>query len=211
MKIYTHYYDIAIVPSVEIRNASISLSKRVASLTNVRFILSAKRCKPHISLFHIAVPRSRIRMLRMLLHDILHSRKLGSLSVRNIQNPGNALWLTFSKPVWIRKLHKDIVHGTQHLRSRRRNMYTLWSRPKTALQKKYIARYGSPYVKKFFSPHITLTSAYHIAPRTKTDLRIALTRHLARRSFRPSQIAVYQLGSFHTCHRRVFSMQKRHA
>ncbi len=210
MRIYPSYYDIAIVPSVEIRDVSIMLSKRAASIAKVKFVLSARQCKPHISLFHVAVPRSQMRMLRTLLSKIVNSRKFGSLSVRSVENPGNAFWLTFSKPVWVRKLHEDIVQGTQHLRSRRRSMSDLWGESKTALQGKYIAQYGSPYVKKLFSPHITITSINRTTAHMKADLRTALTQRLAISSFQPLQIAVYQLGSFHTCHRKVFSVQKRH-
>lgn len=199
---YKNYFDAVIIPSLEVREYAIQISQQAGEKGRGEFVLGRSRFIPHISLYHIPVKKRQVPALKKTLKKIISESKMGILELKKIKAPKEgSLWIEVSRPQWLVKLHQRVVNETLQFRDPQFNAGKVWGSHYNSFQKNLIKKYGSPYVGRYFQPHITLI----VFKGEKGDWP-KVTFH--PKKFKVSSVSVYQLGPYHSCQRKVFTIGK---
>ena len=195
-----NYFDIVIIPPPLEKNYAIKLSREIGGGGKGKFILGRSQYVPHISLYHIPVSNRKIKELHNVLKNILVATKLGILTLKKIKIPKEgSIWIEVSKPLWLEELHKRVVKGISGFRDTKFDVREVWGKNYNLLQEKMIVKYGSPYIGRFFQPHITLTVL-----RDKYSKEKGIKFKQMR--FKTSTVSVYHVGLHHSCQKKLFSV-----
>jgi len=196
----THYFDIVIVPPPLEKNYAIKLSREIGRGGKGEFVLGRSEFIPHISLYHIPVNQRKTKEFLSVLKRILIDGKLGILTLKRIKIPKEgSIWIEVTKPRWLEHLHQRVVKETSEFRDTKFDVREAWGKNYNFLQKKLIVKYGSPYVGRFFQPHITLTVLRDKNP-------IAKVIKFKQMRFKASSVSVYRLGPHHSCQKKLLSI-----
>jgi len=197
---YTHYFDLVIVPPALEKNYAIKLSREIGGGGKGEFVLGRSQYIPHISLYHIPVNHRKIREIFSVLKRIVLGSKLGLLTLKRIKIPKEgSIWIEVSKPQWLEHLHQRIVRETSEFRDTKFDVLEAWGEHYNSQQRKLIVKYGSPYIGRFFQPHITLT-----VMREKNPMEKGIKFKQMR--FKASSVSVYRIGPHHSCQKRLLSI-----
>lgn len=201
IKIHKNYFDIVILPTKEIRDYSIALSKQLHKHGS-DWTLGRKSFLPHVSLYHILIRKDDFRDFIVELKKTIKGFRMGRLKVRDLMSlkSDRSVLLMTDKPEWLKNLHLKIIRKTLKYFDWDYGVERLWHInhwPK-AMQKN-IKQYGTPMVGRHFIPHITLgvLNSEKDADRTFNKLK------LRKYNFKPISIYVCKLGKNHTCQKVV--------
>ena len=187
------YYDVVILPPVQIRDHAIDLSERLYRAGGL-WRLGKQSFLPHISIYHIPVRDKDIGSFLAELQRIVDSTPWGNLETIGFDFPV----ITVSKPDWLKTLHERVVSRTVRFQNRKYGTEKKWhldrfSGRRLQFAKQYLRAYGTPMVGMNFRPHITLSSFKGKDP-------VSLNPLVRRMVFRPDRLHVCELGQSHTCH-----------
>ncbi|NIT21391.1 MAG: DUF1045 domain-containing protein [Candidatus Aminicenantes bacterium] len=199
---YKNYFDVVITPPAPVKEYVIQISQKIAKQEDGEFVLGKTRFVPHISLFHIPIKKAQLPEIKQKIKKVLSDSRLGLLRLKKITVLKETLvWIQVSRPQWLVNLHCKIVQETMPFRDPDFDAMKAWSNQYNSSQKKLIKIYGSPYVGRFFIPHITLTVL---------NLKNANPGEIPfkPKKFRVSSISLYQLGPHHSCEKRIFTLKK---
>lgn len=195
-EIWKNYFDIVILPSEEISDYAIKLSRELAQY-GTKWTLGKQSYIPHISLYHIAVKPKKFYAFVSEIQNTIRNFSPGYLKT-TVTEPN---LLMFDKPAWIQKLYLKIIKNTlkySDLDYRTDDYWSLSHFPKRMRRvgARFIKKYGTPMVGPNFRPHVTLASFSGNAPK----LKIKKTKDFR---FKPDHIYVCELGPSHSCQRIV--------
>jgi hypothetical protein len=204
-EIWRNYFDVVVLPSPAIRDYSIELSAQLKKYRG-EFVLGRRRYLPHISLYHIPVRPESFDDFRSQLREVVANFSGGELKLQNIEVP----LLMTEKPAWLKRLHLDVIKKTSKFFDWDYGAEDSWNSIRIpagarSRAKRYIEKYGSPFVGALFAPHITLTS---FEDKSVVD-EIPLMKFKPM-SFRVDSIHVCELGPSHSCQRIIekFNVRK---
>ena len=199
---YSNYFDVVIIPPLNIREYAIQISQQIGGKGKGEFVLGRNRFIPHISLYHIPVKKRQITEFKKTLKKIISESKKGNLNLKNLKAPKEgSLWIEVNRPQWLVNLHQKIVEETLVFSDPEFNAKKVWGSTYNAIQKNLIHEYGSPYVGRYFQPHITLT----ILKDKESNWKKVVFQP---KKFRVSSVSVYQLGPYHSCQKKIFTIRK---
>src|SRR3990170_803034 len=161
MNVIENYYDIAILPSPEVRKYCIQLSREINKRFGSETVLSQAQNLPHISLLHTAFSQHHLPLVRRQLADL--ARETEPFQVRlhgflNYPQFGSVTVEVKPKLPFV-KLHEQVIARTRDYIDRDFNYRAQWHY-ETAYEteKAYIDEFTTPLVKEYFHPHITLNN-----------------------------------------------------
>ena len=196
---YRNYYDIVIAPPPLEKNYAIRLSREIGGGGVGEFVLGKSHYIPHISLYHIKVAKGNIRKIHNSLKRILSDTKLGMLTLRRIKiHKEGFVWIEVSKPKWLEDLQQRVVKDTSEFRDTKFDVKGAWGGDYSVLQKELMIKHGSPYIGRFFHPHITLT--------VLRDNFMVKGIKFKQMRFKASSVSIYHLGPFHSCQKKLLSV-----
>jgi 2'-5' RNA ligase len=201
----TDYYDVVILPPPALSRYAISASHRLAARFGSPLVLDERQAAPHISLYHVAVPRRHAPAFKDALSRLAGRTAPGALEVTGVHlyREFGSLAIAISKPAWLRRLYLRILHGTEALRDRDFDNERAWDAARlSAGQRRYLARYGTPLVGQHFIPHITVTALKDPA---QLEAAAAMIRP-PQASFRVTSLHVCSQGEYHTCRRVLYAL-----
>jgi len=199
------YYDVVILPPAALSRSAIEASRRIAQRFGSHLILDEQQTLPHISLYHVAVERRRAEEFEQTLTCIAERTAPDKLQVTgvHIYREFGSIAMTVSKPDWLRRLYLKIIHRTNPLRDRSFDNERAWGAERLSpSERKFIARYGTPLIGRYFIPHITVAA---LKDRTQLDAAAAIIKP-PRRSFKVDRLHVCLQGEHHTCRQALYAV-----
>ncbi len=202
---YKNYYDIVILPSVEVRDFAIAQSRAIHEHVGSDLVLGKRSFKPHVSLYHVAVKTKNLSEMIWRLRAIVRGQKaVGSLSVQRYENQPH---LAVSKTAWLAQLHQTVLAAINPLRDKSfpntwKTNWATYGMTVRAIHLKNIRNYGSPVVGAMFDPHITLTVLNDVTVGAKAMDVILKTTY----QFIPTAITICQIGKHHSCQRVIVTI-----
>jgi hypothetical protein len=194
--IWKDYYDIVILPKDPVRRHTIDLSRDLKRAGGV-FSLGKRSYLPHLSIYHIPVRPALLAKFLEEVRSIASRSPGGALRLRSIDFP----LLMTDKPVWLRRLHREMVNSTLPYFDWKYGVSKLWKVDRLParfqpLARRYLDEFGSPMIDRVFRPHITLTTFDEKpAKKVRVDFK--------KLTFNVREIAVCELGPHHSCQRVV--------
>lgn len=200
-KIHKNYFDIVILPTKEIGDYSIALSKRLHKYGS-NSVLGRKSFLPHISLYHISIKRGDFENFIVDLKGVINGFKAGRLKIKNLilWKGHRSVLLMTDKPKWLKNLYLKIIKRTLKYFNWDYGVERLWNTdhwPKP--MQKNIKQYGTPMVGRYFLPHITLGTLND----KKNVARFFNKLKLKQYEFKPIGVYICELGEDHTCQKIV--------
>ncbi len=203
VKIYKNFFDIVILPSKEVSDYSISLSKQLYKYGS-KWVLGKKSFLPHISLYHIPVKGKEFDKFVIALEKAVKGFEVGELRIEELQQYAIklifAITLAMSKPEWFKKLSQTIIETTLSYFDWDYGVEKLWrpDRWPESMQNNF-KKYGTPAVGIHFSPHITLAMF-----KNEKDMKQAFNKlKLKKYSFQPQGIHICELGQGFSCQKII--------
>jgi len=175
-----------------VRDYAIALSRQLRNYGS-KFVLGNREYIPHISLYHIAVRQENFAAFREEAGRIWARLGGGRLKLRGIELP----LLMTEKPKWLERLHDEVVERTVKFFDWDSGAKDSW-RADGVRQRRYVEKYGSPYVRGGFKPHITLTSF-----EDKSVVKEIPALEFKPMSFEVNHLYICELGPSHSCRRIV--------
>lgn len=200
-KIYKNYFDIVILPSKEVRDYSINLSKQLYKYGS-KLVLGRKSFLPHISLYHIPVKPKNFDDFVADLEMTVKGFKTGNLKANSIKlwKPHHAVLLSTDKPRWLKKLYLRVIKKTLKYFDWSYGVEKLWHVEKSSkTMRKNVKKYGTPMVGRYFIPHITLGVFKNDEDMTKGFKKLKFKKY----TFKPKSIYICELGENHSCQKIV--------
>ncbi len=200
-KIHKNYFDIVILPTKEIGDYSIALSKRLHKYGS-NSILGRKSFLPHISLYHISIKKRDFGNFIAEIEKITNDFKTGQLEIKDLilWKGHRSVLLMTNKPKWLKNLHLKIIKGTLKYFNWDYGIEKLWNLDHwSKLMQKNIKQYGTPLVGRYFMPHITLG----VLNDKKGVVKFFNKLKLKKYKFNPVCIYVCEIGEDHTCQKIV--------
>jgi len=197
-EIWKNYFDVAILPPPEVAKYAVELSTRL-NRYGTGFVLGPTSYIPHISVYHIPVLAPAFRDFSEAVMAVAESCSGGRLQLNSLEMPV----VQTDKPLWLRRLHRDVVNATVCYfdwdYGAQENWHTdyLPDRLKVHAERN-LHKYGSPLIGSVFRPHITLTSFTNKAVVSEIP-----TFEIEPLSFEVKEIAICELGPHHSCQRIV--------
>ena len=198
---HKNYYDIVILPSPEVRDVAIALSRAINQKFGSDLVLGRRAFKPHISLYHVVIQKKNLSEMMERLRIIAASqKKIGALTIQRYKNQPH---LAVAKIAWLQNLHESVLKAINPLRDT--TFPDAWDngakygnvvRP---IHRKNIKKYGSPIVGAIFDSHITLTVLNDPDDTVKAIDVISLKKY----QFNPTAITVCQIGKHHSCQKMI--------
>jgi 2'-5' RNA ligase len=201
IKIYKNYFDIVILPTKEIRDYSITLSKQLHKHGS-DWTLGRKSFLPHISLYHIPIKQGDFGDFIIGLERTIKGFRAGQLKVKGLMlwKSYRSVLLITDKPKWLKNLYLKIIRRALKCFDWDYGVERLWNadrQPK--VMQKNIKLYGTPMVGRYFIPHITLGVLNNEKDLMKTFNKLKSRKY----NFKPTGIYVCKLGRNHTCQKVV--------
>jgi 2'-5' RNA ligase len=152
--------NVCLIPPKKLSDYCIETSDKVSKNYSTLFKLGDDII-PHISLYHISIPKKNLSKLKKALHQYcLNLPIITTQSDKYYQHIGY-VHLSIIKTKALLKLHLDIANLLNPLREGLLNNemknYLATDKDLTINQKAYINKYGHPSIDKGFHPHITIT------------------------------------------------------
>lgn len=203
-KIWKNYFDVVILPSKEVSDYAIKLSRQLHK-HGTPWALGKENFIPHISLYHIPVKPKDFNDFVSELEMIVRGFKIKKLKIKEVR-----LWKNFAvcaytdKPEWLRKLYLTVIKRTLKYFDWDYGAEKTWggakkSRKQSRLVIKNLKEYGTPMFGRYFMPHITLS----IFKNNKNVIEAFSKLQTKRLSFGVKSIFVCELGETHSCQRIV--------
>ena len=151
------YCDIVILPPPAVREQIGQAVRTATRHTSPLYAVDNRALIPHLSLYHIHLPKVRLEKLAKLVQEVAkhyHKQVLASRGLRETGKSGASLCLYFIKSKPLEELHRRFVRTCRSLRIG--EMPWTSQRPPTSLEVLYRKRYGTQHVLRFFNPHVTL-------------------------------------------------------
>jgi hypothetical protein len=194
--LWPEYYDVVILPPPPVRKLAIDLSRELRR-SGGRWTLGTREFLPHISLYHIPVPKKALDAFLDELQAVIDSATFGNLETVGFDMPV----ITVSKPDWLRNLQARVVHRTVKFFNRRYGAEEIWNLERFAgrrlkFARHYLNKFGSPMMGMNFQPHLTLTSFKGGEP---ADIQFDIRKV----RFPVDRLYVCELGPSHSCQRIV--------
>jgi len=199
------YHDVVILPPAALRGYAISVSRRIAQRFGSPLILDEQRARPHISLYHIAAPRSLAQEFKEALAKVSRQTAPGMLEVTgvHIYRDFGSIAIEISKPEWLRRLYLKIIHQINPLRDAGFDHERAWDAERLSPgERRFIARYGTPLVGRYFIPHITVTA---LKDRSQLEAAAAMVKP-PRTQFKVESLHVCLQGPHHTCRQVLYEI-----
>jgi len=196
------YYDIVILPPPPVRQLAIDLSRELRRCGG-QWSLGSREFLPHISLYHIPVLNRDLDAFLGDLQSLVHAASFGDLETSGFDMPV----ILVSKPEWLRKLQRRVVHRTLKFFNRNYGAEQKWnldrfSGRRLKFARHYLKKFGSPMMGMNFRPHITLSSFKGAEP---ADIHF----DIRRMCFPVDRLYVCELGPSHSCQRIVHELVPR--
>lgn len=199
------YYDVVILPPAAIRRDAINISRRIAERFGSPLILNERDALPHISLYHVAVPRRSAALFKETLAQLARRTAPGVLQVSgvHIYREFGSIAIEVSRPEWLRRFYLKIIHRTEGLRDPAFDNHRAWGAERlSTAERRFINRYGTPLVGRYFIPHITVTA---LKDRNQLDLAAAMIKPPPA-AFKVESLHVCLQGEHHTCRKALYEL-----
>lgn len=202
-KIHKNYFDIVIIPPRPVMDYAIGLSKILYG-QGAKWVLGKKNFVPHISLYHIPVKPAEFADFFKDLKKSVAQSKLGKLTFNDLylHKIYNVVSWNADKPRWLNDLYLKVIKTALPYFDWTYGADKLWHLSKqTRLGKANFKKYGTPNVGRYFRPHITLGS---FKDEDKVKIREVFSKLKQKKmSFAPDRLYIYELGTSHSCQRKV--------
>ena len=199
--LYNNYYDVVILPSPQVRDYSISLSKQLHKYGST-WALGKSKYIPHISLYHIPIKAKDYNSFITNLENVVKGLRVGKLETGypEMYEIYNAVFINVSKPDWLKKLYLKIIKKSYKYLNPNFDLDKAWRTERMPSgMKKNVKKYATPMVGHYFKPHITLGFF-----KDKDQLHSAFDKIKPKKySFLVDSIFVCTLGPNHTCQKIV--------
>src|SRR3989344_4252426 len=128
MNVIENYYDIAILPSPEVREYCIQLSREINKRFGSKTVLSNTQNLPHISLLHTAFSQSNLPLARQRLANIAQDAKQFEVHVRGflLTPQYGSVALTVEPKLPFVELHERVIARTRDYIDRDFDYRTQW-------------------------------------------------------------------------------------
>ena len=150
--------NIAILPSDEVANQAIAMSRKIADEVGSRFILNSRSLIPHITVYQALYPNKNMDKLRNITRDLSLGQKLFEITVDAITvSHETFLFWKCEKTLTLQNLQAKAVRLANPLRE---GLIPSSLSDVKSLSKgdKYdVEHFGSLLIGPNFDPHITIT------------------------------------------------------
>ena len=187
---------IVLLPSEEVSQAAIQLSKDIAVDFKTFFVLGEESCLPHISLYHAAFPERNIPQVKRELTTLTENSSSFPMELPNVswQEEG---WLDLQavKSESLVNLHHAVVQAFNSLREG-----SIMALDESAFssyspeEQNNLKLYGYRHAASLFRPHLTITRLQ------EGNVTLAVQKlEGTTLSFLANTLALCQLGEHNTC------------
>ena len=205
METIKDYYDIAVLPSTEVSQYCVDLSKGINARYGGDYHLDTDHNIPHISLFHTAFSEENLELVKQILNSL--SKRFNKLEAeinRFINSPEyKTVTLEVSPKKSFVPLHEEVISQTIDLVDREFDYYSSWSwSVQDKNERKYVDEYTTPLVKENFIPHVTMNTLDNSEDVGKVEEEF----ELEKQAFVASRLAICTVGRHHSCQEVVHSI-----
>ncbi|MDP2650704.1 MAG: 2'-5' RNA ligase family protein [bacterium] len=186
----------AFIPSKEISEKAIELSKVVGNQADTYFILDGIVFYPHITIYPPEYPEGNIAKVLETVERITKSIKPIKCEYAGLDANQGYIGVNFKPSPDVQEAHELIVGGLNVLREGHvRDKYAEYHMEFNLEQLQNIEKYGYPGAMDLYNPHLTITrlkdetKAEEILPTIKWDIP----------EFTLNKIGVYKMGEHGTC------------
>jgi 2'-5' RNA ligase len=155
----SHYpYDVILLTPIEVEKESIKLSEYIARRYPVEFILDGKTRYPHVTLFQVEMPNSKLKEVKKKLKKILQGEKTLDLIFSSFSTQSRFISWNCRLSGRLKKLHERIVREIEPFREGLKVSVVLKAHVSfTEKQTSQLEKYGAIGLLEEFKPHITIS------------------------------------------------------
>ena len=148
--------DIVILPPRGLREKIGARARKAAAGIKCKYLIDNRKLIPHVSLFHIRTDRAGYIKIQKKLLEISQEAKPFHMRAVGFESPEGSgyFWIRYHNSKSFKALHKKVLSELHPLR-RGRIISRSLIKP-SASQSRYWKKYGSPYILKLLTPHITI-------------------------------------------------------
>jgi hypothetical protein len=199
--IINDYYDLVVLPDKNLSEQCIDISKKLHNQIDSEGVLGKTVNRPHVSILHLAVKKENLKELKKRLKIFAEKQKPFFLYVSTVVVFQTVLFSEVTPKGIFHKLFKEIFASIEDLLDSDFDYKKIWNYDtKSSEMKKNIDKYKTPFVEKYFIPHISLLHFKNSEDAEKAK-KIA---KLEKANFRVEKIYLCKLGSHHTCQDIVY-------
>lgn len=148
--------DIVILPPKKLRENVGLRSRRASKGMKFKYLIDNRELIPHVSLFHLRTNRPGYRAVQRKLQAIIKSTAPFFMKAVGLESPKGSgyFWIRYRNSQQFKILHRRVLSSVHGLRRGRIISRSL--KEPSVLQSRYWKKYGSPYILKLLTPHITI-------------------------------------------------------
>ncbi len=200
-KIIKDYYDIVILPDQEVSGNLIELSDEISKTTPIVAGLGKIVNRPHISILHIAIKPEKLKIIENRLRDFTKKTKPFIVTLSGFETVGNVLFLRALPKSKFNSLLNSILSLIDDLADNEFDYKQIWRYDEKPPQlQKHIDKFRTPFVKKAFVPHVTVT---HFSDPKLAKNAIKKVKFI-KEKFIANSLSLCKLGEHHTCQKIIF-------
>jgi 2'-5' RNA ligase len=181
--------NIAIVPSSEVINEVINLSRDLSKENSTEFILDGVNYYPHITVYSANYSFEKINLVSQKLKEILKNLNSLNCIYSGISLERRYLGVEFKLTSQIKRFHEIITDELSLFREN--DNVSDYGIKLSEEEKVNITKYGYPSAKKLYHPHLTITRFENEKETKKIDWNI--------KAFQAKEIGIYVMGKNGTC------------
>ena len=148
------FLDIVILPPADISRAVGKLTAKLARGFPLRMRVDNKKLYPHISLYHLLVPRGRVKTVVAEVSRLVAEQKRVPITFQKVRSDKVYFGVSVKNTRVLFRLHQKILLGLRKFHVGVPKAPSGASQP--AQTTPYLKKFGVEYVLNFFRPHITL-------------------------------------------------------
>ena len=182
--------DIVILPPAKLRERIGQAVLRATRGVACKYVIDNEKLIPHVSLFHIRTSKLRLAELSKIVREIAGQYKPFKIKSKGVR-VGNPLYFWLSNDKNFKKIHRDTVLKSYHLRTGEMP----WTSTKlpTKLESYFRKKYGTQHVLGLKSPHFTL-----VRLKNKADSQMVARRLSSFKfEFIASEVAICEVNFWH--------------
>lgn len=188
--------NIAILPSDEIVNEAIVMSKRIANEVGSRFILNSSSLIPHITVYQALYPSKNMNKLRNIARDLSLEQELFEIKLDVISvSYGTFLFWNCEKSLILQKLQAKAVRLANPLREGLIPSSLSDVGGLSEGDRYDVEHFGSLLIGSRYEPHITITCLNKEEDKEKA---LEILGGSNRLSFKPKSLILGYLGEHGT-------------
>ncbi len=152
--------NICILPSNDITNLTIKLSQQLSKNYSTEFVLNQKDCIPHLSLYHVGIPKKNYTIIISKFEKLIKSLKSFHIDIGGYKNLDTFLFWSIKKTEVLINFQNQIIKKVNPIREGMQRMsIDEWKNDLSLSDDQLInvKKFGYPMVEKCFDPHITIT------------------------------------------------------